>query len=117
MHVLERHAYRRLELSAIRVAGVCTVVLAIALFYCFRTHGFDDPYITYRYAVNLARGYGSVYNSGDRVLSTTTPLYAIVLRLVRLIGLDLPLASNAISCASLAIGGWALWQLCRAWNV
>jgi hypothetical protein len=100
-----------------RVAGAWAAVLAIVLFYLFRSRGFDDPYITYRYAANLARGYGFVYNPGDRVLSTTTPLYALVLALVRLIGLDLPLASNAISCASLAIGGWALWRLCRAWDV
>jgi len=35
----------------------------------------DDAYITFRYARNLLRGDGPVYNAGERVLGTTTPLY------------------------------------------
>ena len=42
---------------------------------------FDDAYITYRYARNLAHGDGFVYNRGERVLGTTTPLYTILLAL------------------------------------
>lgn len=42
---------------------------------------FDDAYITYRYARNLARGEGFVYNPGERVLGTTTPLYTVLLAL------------------------------------
>ena len=42
---------------------------------------FDDAYITYRYARNLANGDGFVYNRGERVLGTTTPLYTILLAL------------------------------------
>lgn len=36
----------------------------------------DDAYITFRYARNLLAGEGLVYNPGERVLGTTTPLYA-----------------------------------------
>ncbi len=39
----------------------------------------DDAYITFRYARNLVRGTGFVYNPGERVLGTTTPLYTLVL--------------------------------------
>ncbi|HUF38670.1 MAG TPA: hypothetical protein VMN57_09115 [Anaerolineales bacterium] len=39
----------------------------------------DDAYITYRYARNLLAGDGLVYNPGERVLGTTTPLYAGIL--------------------------------------
>ena len=39
----------------------------------------DDAYITFRYARNLAEGVGLVYNSGEWVLGTTTPLWALVL--------------------------------------
>ncbi len=39
----------------------------------------DDAYITFRYAQNLARGAGLVYNPGEMVLGTTTPLYAALL--------------------------------------
>ncbi len=39
----------------------------------------DDAYITFRYAQNLANGAGLVYNPGEMVLGTTTPLYALLL--------------------------------------
>jgi hypothetical protein len=35
----------------------------------------DDAYITFRYARNLLEGVGMVYNPGEWVLGTTTPLY------------------------------------------
>jgi hypothetical protein len=40
---------------------------------------FDDAYITFRYAANLARGFGLVFNPGERVLGTTSPLFTFVL--------------------------------------
>ncbi len=39
----------------------------------------DDSYITYRYARNILEGSGFVYNPGERVLGTTTPLYTAVM--------------------------------------
>ncbi|MGQ9677019.1 MAG: hypothetical protein ACUVX1_15265 [Chloroflexota bacterium] len=39
----------------------------------------DDAFITFRYARNLAEGLGFVYNAGERVLGTTTPLHALLL--------------------------------------
>lgn len=39
----------------------------------------DDAYITFRYAVNIGTGHGFVYNVGERVLGTTTPLFALIL--------------------------------------
>ena len=39
----------------------------------------DDSYITYRYARNILAGDGFVYNPGERVLGTTTPLYTLIL--------------------------------------
>ncbi|MCL5283546.1 MAG: hypothetical protein M1330_02375 [Armatimonadetes bacterium] len=41
----------------------------------------DDAYITFRYARNLADGYGLVYNRGEAVYGTTSPLWAITLAL------------------------------------
>jgi len=41
----------------------------------------DDPYITYRYAYNLVAGNGFVFNAGERVQSTTAPLFTILLAL------------------------------------
>ncbi len=39
----------------------------------------DDAYITFRYARNLINGLGFVYNPGERVLGTSTPLYTLLL--------------------------------------
>jgi hypothetical protein len=93
-----------------------SALVAVALFWLFGERGYDDPYITYRYAADLARGAGFVYNEGERILSTTTPLYTLILAAARLAGADIPLASNAIGCASLALGGLAFWRLGVAWR-
>lgn len=39
----------------------------------------DDAFITFRYARNLLAGQGFVYNPGEKVLGTTTPLYTLLL--------------------------------------
>src|SRR4051794_10095595 len=50
----------------------------------------DDAYVTYRYARNLAEGNGFVFNTSERVQSTTTPLLTIMLALGALVGFDIP---------------------------
>ena len=108
----ESPSVRLLKYLPLVWAGAVTA----GLFGLLRGWGYDDPYITYRYAENLARGSGFVYNAGERVLSTTTPLYAAILALAKLAGADIPLASNLIASASLAIGGLAIWWLGQAWQ-
>ncbi len=39
----------------------------------------DDAFITFRYAQNMLAGQGLVYNPGEWVLGTTTPLYALMM--------------------------------------
>ena len=39
----------------------------------------DDAYITFRYARNVLAGKGFVYNPGERVQGTTTPLYTLLM--------------------------------------
>jgi len=39
----------------------------------------DDAYITFRYARNIVEGNGFVYNIGERVMGTTTPLYTLLM--------------------------------------
>jgi hypothetical protein len=41
----------------------------------------DDSLITLRYAENIVSGQGFVYNMGERVLGTSTPLYTVLLAL------------------------------------
>jgi hypothetical protein len=93
-----------------------TVLVAVGLLVGFQERGFDDPYITYRYAANIANGTGFVYNSGERVLSTTTPLYALLLACGDWLGVSVPLLSNTLGCIGLAIGGLIFWRLGQVWQ-
>ena len=43
------------------------------------TRTIDDSFITYRYARNILAGNGFVYNPGEKVLGTTTPLYTALM--------------------------------------
>ncbi|RPI31342.1 MAG: hypothetical protein EHM70_11710, partial [Chloroflexota bacterium] len=101
-----------------QVAGVLVyaLVLAAALYIGFSHWGYDDPFITYRYAANLSGGMGMVYNPGERVLSTTTPLFALLLSLLAKAWPDLPRLAVLMGAASLALGGVFLWDLGRTWK-
>src|SRR5260370_7749062 len=67
-------------------AGIVRIISAIPLL----PYGlFDDAYITFRYAANLARGLGLVFNPSEHVLGTTSPLFTVILAGVgRLVGLQ-----------------------------
>ena len=71
----------------------------------------DYPYITYRYARNIVNGVGFVYNAGERVLSTTTPLYAMVLAVFGFLRVDIPTLGYWLSVASLGIAAFLLYGL------
>jgi len=58
------------------------LLAACAYWVAFRVYTgicLEDALITYRYAENLAGGAGFVFNEGERVLGTTTPLQALML--------------------------------------
>ena len=40
---------------------------------------YDDSYITYRYAYNLADGHGIVFNIGEHIDATSSFLYTVIL--------------------------------------
>ena len=71
----------------------------------------DDPYITFRYAQNLLSGRGFVYNAGERVLSTTAPLYAFWLAGLGIFWPDLPALGNALSALCLVLAALCLHML------
>jgi arabinofuranosyltransferase len=91
-----------LRMDWLLVAGLGALALILRLVAGPRT--IDDAYITFRYARNLAEGLGFVYNAGQRVLGTTTPLYTGLMSLAWLLGLrDLP--SVALVLNTLADAG------------
>ncbi|MBD3168871.1 MAG: hypothetical protein GF307_05270 [candidate division Zixibacteria bacterium] len=51
-----------------------SVINIIRIPYCV-----EDAYITFRYSGRFAEGNGLTYNDGEKVLGTTTPLYALLL--------------------------------------
>ncbi len=71
----------------------------------------DDSFITYRYAQNAARGLGLVYNPGDTVLSTTAPLYAVLLAILSFIAPDFHLLGGLLGSISIGLGGWLVTSL------
>lgn len=77
-------------------ATACLVTALYAAFrhaLTFRGTDFDDAYITFRYAENLARGHGPVYNPGERVEGTSAFLFMLLLAGARLLGIDVPTAA------------------------
>ena len=60
------------------------VAARVVALLCFSD--FDDAFITFRYARNLAEGHGLVYNAGDWVLGTTAPLFAVLASVIVSLG-------------------------------
>lgn len=92
------------------------LITTLVLFGLHQNWSYDDPYITYRYANNILSGSGFVYNLGEQTLSTTTPLFTILLVLLRWLLPDLPQLAVLIGSASLAAGGLVLFQLAHEYR-
>jgi arabinofuranosyltransferase len=56
---------------------------------------YDDSFITFRYANNIAAGNGFVYNLNEFVMGVTTPLWAVILAMAKYLGVDTPTAAVA----------------------
>lgn len=93
------------QLTALALAYL---TLALLLAFFLSSLRFDDPYITYRYAENLASGRGFVFNPGEATLITTAPLYALLLATGRFFGADIPTLSHLLGFISL---GWGAFML------
>lgn len=86
------------------------LAMTVALALSMGTQLVDDAYITLRYARNLSQGVGFVYNSGEQVLGTTSPLYTLLLATlaclrpgVSLVGLARWVSLLADSCAIITL--------------
>jgi hypothetical protein len=85
---------------------VCCILFAALIIFLWSNtpYDIDDAPITYRYAENIATGNGFVYNAGERVLGTSTPLFALILAAARVLGIPVPTVSNVIGLlASVAV--------------
>jgi hypothetical protein len=83
--------------------GIAALAVIVRVWMAWQTHSTaEDFLITLRYADNIAHGRGFVYNSGERVLGTTTPLYTLLLALAAALHLNAALVGKA--CNLLADG-------------
>lgn len=94
------------------------LLLALALclfsFWVYQRFYTDDAFISLRYAANLLRGHGLVWNPGERVEGYTNFSEVMLVALLGSFGLDLVAASRAIGVAAfLALGLFGAWYLWR----
>jgi hypothetical protein len=85
---------RRLNVEMLLVAGLFVLTLVVGS--VTPNPQYDDAFITYRYARNLSTGQGFVYNPGEHVLGTTTPLYTLALSGLGRVWPDYPLLSRTL---------------------
>jgi arabinofuranosyltransferase len=114
--------------------AVLVAALAVAARVLPGPRTIDDAYITFRYARNLLEGNGPVFNPGQPVLGTTTPLYLGILAAAALplgggaasfplIALVINALADALSCLLLIRIGYSLrspgagWAAAVLWAV
>jgi hypothetical protein len=83
------------------------MLLLLATFIRVKAFTVDDAYISFRYARNLARGLGLVYNPGERVEGYTNFLWTVLLAGGIKLGVDPELASKILGGLA-ACGGMTL---------
>jgi arabinofuranosyltransferase len=114
------------KISASHVATYVSMILPIAiLVIAFSSRiipgprTIDDAYITFRYARNILAGNGFVYNPGEHVLGTTTPLYTFLLTGIGAIsgGSLAPFPQIAMILNALADAGTCLLLLYLGWRL
>ncbi len=86
------------------------------IIFIFIPHTYEDAFITFRYAENLANGFGLVYNIGEKVYGTTTPLFAIILALFKLIGISCVVSSLAINLISDGITSLIVYKFLKDYS-
>jgi arabinofuranosyltransferase len=113
------------SVTNLRIRARWTALVAIMMVVCLAIGArllpgmrtIDDAYITYRYAGNILAGNGFVFNPGERVLGTTTPLYTFLLVILGFFtggaGAPFPAISLAINAIADALTCLLLFNLGR----
>jgi hypothetical protein len=98
------------------------VLLALLLVLCLASRTYfilempycaEDAYITFRYALNWARGLGPVYNAGEKVWGFTSPLWTSYLSLTALAGAPVEQAARWTLVVCDLVTLWLGWRLLR----
>ncbi|MFC2029913.1 hypothetical protein ACFLWA_04195 [Chloroflexota bacterium] len=86
---------------------------ALALGLLLNPLAVDDAFVTFRYAQNLASGQGFTYNPGRPILSTTAPLFALVLAGGAVFWSNLPAMANTLSALAIWVAAVLVFVLGR----
>ena len=92
---------------------IFTTILVRGLLVYYSNYTAEDSFITFRYAENIASGKGFVYNEGERVLGTTTPLYTLLLAFLVKLGLPIVLIARIINIGADCLTGTLIFLLLR----
>ena len=84
------------------------VLLAAGLAWPLRAYVTDDTYIHLQYARHVAHGDGFVFNTGERVYGTTSPLWVLLIADAMAIGVDGLLAARLLGAAC-TLASIVLW--------
>ena len=91
-------------MSRVRWALFLGIFALCAWFAYLAVYQVDDAFIVYRYASNLARGEGFVFNPGERVEGVTCFLWTLLLAPFAAAGLPLPVTAPILgACAGLLV--------------
>jgi hypothetical protein len=93
------------------------IILALAARLIPGPRTIDDAYITFRYARNLLDGQGFVFNPGEPVLGTTTPLYTLLMAGLGIVSgrtqAPFPLLALGLNALADAATCLLIWQIGR----
>jgi hypothetical protein len=82
---------------------------------CFTGFIEDDAYITFRFAKEIASGNGFVYNPGERIYGTTTPMFTLLLAgWIKFISTDVVLGARTLSLFAFAGTLFFTWKTLKA---
>jgi len=107
MSLLSSNTQRRTNLVILSLLLILTISVRIAFWLTTNTT-LEDAIITFKYAENLAQGNGFVYNLGEHVLGSTTPLWTIILGALKSVtNFDIIASSKVLGivfdCSTIAI--------------
>ncbi|MEM6675194.1 MAG: hypothetical protein AAF726_20265 [Planctomycetota bacterium] len=94
-------------LTSRTVLALVALLGGIVSYFTFSEFLFEDSYITLRYATNIAAGNGFVFQTGESILGTSAPLWAMLLALPLMVGADPEVVLDVSFCASLVALSYA----------
>lgn len=103
--------YKHLLPYLLLLSGSIIFILYTYLYFDHGTYSpHDDSFISFRYARNLARGEGLVYNPGERVEGYTNFLWTVLMGVAIALNVDVILAANLMSTIAGLVTLWIVYS-------